>query len=165
MVPDQKQFTLPMSIATQHDVSKLINELDSVEDFFIQVKTRRSGDSVGLPQTSPVMEELLQRNGLNLLKVEDREKLKYILQTVRTKAPVIHMSFSANPNHVFMEKLVAWLRENIHPMLMLQIGLQPNIGAGFTMRTTNHFFDLSLRQHLLSKSELLIKQFTDGLEL
>lgn len=108
------------------------------------------------------MEELVQSNSLNLLKVEDREKIKYILQTVRTKAPIVHMSFSANPSQEFMEKLVSWLRTNIHPLLMVQVGLQPNIGAGFTLRTTNHFFDFSLRQHFAKKTDVLIKELTKG---
>ena len=111
------------------------------------------------------MENLLQQNQLNLLKAEDREKLKYILQTLRNKAPIVHMSFSADPDRVFMEKIIAWFRSSVHPMMLLQVGLQPNIGAGFTLRTPNHFFDFSLRQHLLKHTDLLIKELTQGVKL
>lgn len=161
----QKQFILPVSIISLHDVSKLMTELDGVDNFFLQVQTRRPGDSVELPRTTSTMDDLLQQNDLNLLKAENREKLKYILQTVRTKAPILHMSFSAEPDNVFMEKIISWLRLNIHPILILQVGIQPNIGAGFTLRTPNRFFDFSLRQHLVQNSGLLIKALIEDAKL
>jgi F0F1-type ATP synthase delta subunit len=166
MEPSKKKpFSLPVSVINQHDVSKLITELEGVENFFMQVKTRRAGDSVALPKTTPFMQDLLEANELNLLKAEDREKLKYVLQTVRTKAPSVHMSFTTDPDREFTEKIVSWLRQNIHPMLLLNIGVQPNIGAGFMLRTTNHVYDFSLRQHLVKKSEDLITRLNTGVTL
>jgi len=164
MEPKQKKdFVLPVSIVTESDVSRLIFELEAIEEFFLQVKVRRAGDSMNLPRTSPAMEEVVSQNGLNLLKDVDRDKLKFILTTIRTKSPVIHMSFSNSPNQKFLEKLISWMRLNISEVIILQIGLQPNIGAGFTLRTNNKFFDFSLRQHLNQHSQLIIDELKKGL--
>lgn len=159
MEPNKKQqFKLPVSIVTESDISQLIYELEKIENFFLQIKMRRAGDNMTLPKTTSPMEELVTINELSLLKEGDREKLKFILTTIRNKSPVIHMSFSSTPNQKFLEKVIVWLRQNISDVIILQVGLQPNIGAGFTLRTTNKFFDFSLRQHLDKKRDLLISE-------
>jgi hypothetical protein len=40
---------------------------------------------------------------------------------------------------------------------LITIGLQPNIGAGCVVRTTNKYFDLSIKQDFLSKRNLLLE--------
>lgn len=155
---NDKHFVLPVKIVTIHDVSGLIKELDEIDNFFMQAKLRRAGVGLEVPKTSSIMEDLLNYNNLNLLKNEDRVKLKLILQTVRNQAPVLHFSFSTEPSRRFLEKLTAWLRQEVNPLAMIQVGLQPNIGAGFTLRTVNHFFDFSLKKHLEEKNQSLIDQ-------
>jgi F0F1-type ATP synthase delta subunit len=54
---------------------------------------------------------------------------------------------------------VTWLRANIHPQALVQVGLQPNIAAGCVVRTANKQFDLSLRQSFAKHKDLLIEQF------
>ena len=159
-----REFILPVSVITQYDVSRLLLDLERVDDFFLQVKVRRAGDAVNLPATSPQMEDVLRQNGLNLLQQADRERLKFILMTIHTKSPIIHLSFSVSPNQKFLEKVVSWMRINISEIVILQIGLQPNIGAGFTLRTTNKFFDFSLRQILSQKSDVLIAELKKRVE-
>jgi F0F1-type ATP synthase delta subunit len=68
------------------------------------------------------------------------------------------MSFSADPSPQFTQKLAAWLRQEIHPFVLLQVGLQPNIGAGCVVRTTNKYFDFSLRERFKSKRPLLMEK-------
>ena len=48
----------------------------------------------------------------------------------------------------FVAKIVAWLRTEIHPLILLEIGLQPTIAAGCVIRTTNKYFDYSIGRHL-----------------
>lgn len=66
------------------------------------------------------------------------------------------MSFSADPSPLFTQRLISWLRQNIHPDLLLQVGLQPTIGAGTVVRTTNKYFDLSLREFFNQKKAVLL---------
>ncbi len=160
----KRDFKLPITVVTQSDVSRLLYDLEKIEEFFLQVKVRKSGETLSLPRTSPGMDEILQVNNLNLLQEVDRQRLKFILMTIRTKSPVIHLSFSAVPNQKFLEKIVGWLRINISEIMILQIGLQPSIGAGFVMRTNNKFFDFSLRQHLNKRTDILIKELRKGVD-
>jgi F0F1-type ATP synthase delta subunit len=67
------------------------------------------------------------------------------------------MSFAADPSASFSAKIVGWLRANIHPLSLLEIGLQPTIAAGCIVRTTNKVFDLSLRNRFSEHTELLLK--------
>ena len=164
MEPEKKrQFILPVSVVTQSDVSRMIFDLETIEEFFLQVKVRRPGNAVNLPATSKMMGDVLRQNDLNLLKPEDRVKLKFILTTIRNKSPVVHMSFSVSPNQKFLEKMISWMRQNVSEIIILQIGLQPNIGAGFTLRTSNKFFDFSLRQHMNDQKGLLINELKERL--
>lgn len=164
MEPKTRTFKLPVSVVTQSDLSKLMYELEAIEDFFLQVQVRRAGDSINLPRTTPEMEDLLRQNELNLLQASDRERLKFILMTIHTKSPIIHMSFSVSPSRKFLEKIISWMRQNVSEIVILQVGLQPNIGAGFTLRTTNKFFDFSLRQHLNKRTDLLIAELKKRVE-
>jgi hypothetical protein len=56
-----------------------------------------------------------------------------------------------------MAKLVGWFRANVHPHVLVQVGLQPNIAAGCVVRTTNKVFDLSLRNHFAQNQQVLIE--------
>jgi F0F1-type ATP synthase delta subunit len=106
------------------------------------------------------MDQTVQLNKLNLLQAEDRVALQQFLDAVKRQSPVIHMSFSADPSAAFIEKLMVWLRREIHPVLLLTIGLQPTIGAGCIVRTTNKYFDFSLRQDFLKKRDLLLAKLS-----
>jgi F0F1-type ATP synthase delta subunit len=65
------------------------------------------------------------------------------------------MSFASEASPKALDKIVAWLRSNIHPQTLLQVGLQPTIAAGCIVRTTNRVFDLSLRTHLREQEPYL----------
>lgn len=153
-----KNFSLPVGLVTTHDVSILIKELDEIDNFFMQTKLRRSGSAMDLPKTTPQMEELVNSNKLNLLKEEDRVKIKFILQTIRSQAPIFHFSFAAEPNRQFLEKITAWLRQEVHALAIVRVGLEPTIGAGFVLRTTNKFFDFSLKELLKHEGYILTSE-------
>ena len=111
-----------------------------------------------MPKTSHLMDQIIQLNKLNLLQPPHRAALKQFLEAVKRQSPVLHISFSADPSPAFIEKLMAWLRKEIHPLVLLTVGLQPNIGAGCIVRTANKQFDFSLRQDFLEKRDLLRSQ-------
>ena len=115
-----------------------------------------------MPKTSKLLDEMLELNKINALVEVDRRKLLNFLMIVRTKAPIIHISFSADPSPLFSQQLVTWLRGNIHPFVLLQIGKQPNIGAGCVLRTTNKYFDLILRQHFAKQRPLLTAKLKES---
>jgi hypothetical protein len=153
---DQKSsFSLPLLVVGPVDLGRLIRELDTIDDTLVQLGLRKGGGEVKMPKTSQLMDKLIEMNRLNLLKEADRKQLQNSLVIVRDKAPVLHISFSADPSVGFLEKLMAWLRKEIHPLVLVTVGLQPSIGAGCIIRSTNKQFDLSLRQDFKKKQDML----------
>lgn len=153
----QKELALPISITNKADVGRIEREVVAVNEFLEQAAIRQPGTAVTLPKMTKLMEELVTSNKLNLLVAADRKKLIDFLTQTRDKAPELHMSFSAEPSSAFMQKLTTYVRENIHPQALIQVGLQPTIGAGFMLRTTNKYYDFSLRTALKSKNDILMQ--------
>jgi len=140
-------LSLPLSLVTLIDLSRLQRELEAINIFLDQSVAREPGTQPTMPRTTRNMEKMCQQNQLNLLVAADRARLAVFLKGVRDKAPRIHISFAADPSSAFIQKIVSWFRINIHPLTILQVGLQPTIAAGCVIRSTNKYFDLSLRKH------------------
>ncbi len=151
---------LPVLISSPTDVIRLARELEKIDETLLQLGLRKNGDEVKLPKTSKLMDQMVDLNKLNLLQPADRQILREFLAMVSDKAPVLTISFSADPSVAFLEKLLAWLRREIHPLVLVRVGLQPNIGAGCIVRSTNKQFDLSLKQDFLKHSDLLQQAMT-----
>jgi hypothetical protein len=154
-------LNLPYSISNRSDVGRLRRELDVMEAA-MQRKTARK-DEKPLP-FSPLLNDLSDQNKLNLLKAEDRATLKAFLDEVHQKEPTLHFSFSTNPSPRFLANLIAWLRKEIDPFVLLQIGLEPALGAGCVVRTTNKYFDLSLRHYFEKQRDLLLTKLKEGMQ-
>lgn len=155
---------IPLAVVSQVDVGRLLRELDALDTFLRSAEMRQAGTATQLPKTSKLFDELLTINKLNALQQADRDKIHAFLTEVRTHAPRIHMSFSADPSPLFTKRLVTWLRQNIHPLIMLQVGLQPTIGAGAVVRTTNKYFDLSLRRRFEDSKDILLRTIKSSLK-
>lgn len=157
-----KVLALPIGVVGRVDLGRLIREVQLLDEFLRQAAIREPGTPVKLPRTSRLMDEVIQLNQINVLIEPERQRLAQFLLQVRKRAPVLHISFSADPSPLFTQKLVTWLRREIHPFVLLQIGLQPNIGAGCVVRTTNQYFDFSLRQNFIDKRGLLAEKLIVG---
>lgn len=155
-------LTLPISVVGRVDVGRLLREVEATDGFLAQAAIREPGTPMKLPKTSRLLDETIQSNKLNMLVEDDRNRLLHFLMEVYAHAPVLHMSFSADPTPAFTQKLTSWLRAQVHPMVLLQIGLQPNIGAGCTVRTTNKYFDFSLRNRLHERRDMMLKSLKEA---
>jgi len=147
-------LVLPPAIVGVIDVNRLGRELEAFEDYMEQAKARKSAATTP-PRTSRLLDDLASANQLNLLQDVDRERLTLFLTSLKD-APSVHISFAADPSALFTQKIVAWFRTNIHPNVMVQIGLQPNIAAGCVVRTENKIFDFSLRENFTQSQQSLI---------
>jgi F0F1-type ATP synthase delta subunit len=156
--PRDTMGQLPVMVVGPADVGRLIRELEAINNTIMEHTLRKSGQETKMLKTSQLMNQIAELNKLNLLHEADREYLRQLLQAIKTKAPVLHMSFSADPSTVFLGKLMSWLRQEIHPHVLLTIGLQPNIGAGCILRSANRYFDFSLRQDFAKKRTMLLGQ-------
>ena len=150
------QLELPAIIFGSVEIHRLQRELESLENYLQQAAVREPGQQAPLPRMSRIMETLAGGNKLNLLQSADRETLATFLKQVDQEAPVIHMSLAADPSAAFTAKVVAWLRANIHPHALLQLGLQPTLAAGCVIRTANKSFDFSLRHRFYEQRQVLL---------
>ena len=156
---DHKQQTLklPNNVVGVIDINRLHREMKKLNDFMHQASIREPGSPMSLPKMSRLFEEVAESNGLNLLQQEDRERLTEFLNGVKEAAPRLHISFSVDPSPFFLSRLMDYLRRAIDPFVLVQVGLQPNIGAGCVVRSTNKVFDLSLRENFRKKRGLLMQ--------
>jgi hypothetical protein len=150
-----KPMTLPMLVFGIVEVRRITRELESLDEFLRGMAIRRQ-TKFEMPRVSRMLEALASENGCDLLKGAHRKLLMDFLKQVQSNAPAVHMSFAADRSSSFTAKIVGWLRANIHPLTLLQIGLQPTIAAGCVIRTTNHVLDLSLRGRFAEQQQLLI---------
>lgn len=151
----QSSFTIPLNVLTRSDVGRLLREAEAVEEFLQQAAIRKPGTSLQLPKSSQLLEDTMSLNNLSTLKQADRQWAVNELKKLHTSAPVLNISFAVDPSAIFLQKLITWLRQQIHPQILLQIGMQPALGAGCVVRTTNKYFDFSLGQRFRDKRELL----------
>ncbi len=157
-----KTPSLPPIVTSPTDVGRLKNELELIDNALLQLSIRHGGKEVKVPKTSRLMDLCVEHNKLNLLQAADRTVLKQYLEIVLNRAPRLHFSFSADPSVSFMEKLMTWLRQEIHPHVLVTVGLQPNIGAGCMVRSTNKYFDFSLGQTFIKNRDLLRTKLVAG---
>lgn len=146
-------FTLPPTIVGRTDISRLLRELETLEASSVKTKN---------PPAQPLkitglLSQIVAANDYDLSDKNHRQHLSQQLTTVRDRAPAVHISFATEPSPKIIETLLGWLRSNIHPYLLLQIGLQPSIAAGCVLRTPNKIFDLSLRAYFEKQKPYLLE--------
>jgi F0F1-type ATP synthase delta subunit len=147
---------LPPGIIGLPDIARLNRELNSLNDFFAGAQSRPAGTtSSQLPKISRLLEALATENKANLINQDERTRLQNSLKEIYDHAPSMHISFAVEPSPRALEKILIWIRQNVHPQTLLTIGLQPGIAAGCILRTTNKVFDMSLRSNLQKQSGYL----------
>jgi hypothetical protein len=92
----RKHLTLPVVIFGAVEVSRLLRELESVDDHLSQEAIRSTDKRVpDLPRMSRMLEQLAAENNLDLHAPDARKRLDNFLQKVLEKAPSVHISFAA----------------------------------------------------------------------
>jgi len=150
-------LNLSLQVVTPADIARLQREVNKLDDYFVSAAARRAGDGKTLPQLTTSLTQLSEKNKMNLLDEADRKQLAKDLEEIMAKAPVLHISFAGEPSTEALEKILAWLRDNIDPLVLLRVGLQPAIAAGCVLRTPNKIFDMSVRASLVRSEPLLNK--------
>ena len=149
------ELKLPPNVIGQADVARISRELVGLNDFFVSAAARKSGTSMQPPRLSRLLDQLAKFNDCNLLEEADRAKLLAAIKLLTENAPVLHISFATEPSIKALERIILWLRQNIHPQTLLTVGLQPSIAAGCVLRTPNRWFDMSMREYLRKQEPYL----------
>lgn len=155
------QIVLPNGLVSSIDLSRMVRELTALDESISQTSLRAPGEPTRLAATGATLEELAGANKVQLTDQKQRMQLLELLKGFQKHAPRIHMSLAAEPTAKFTEKIVIWMRKNIHPLVLLEIGLQPNIAAGCIVRTNNKMFDMSLRHCFTEKRSLLVEKIAE----
>lgn len=160
---DGKMVGLPIAVSSPVDLGRVIRELDALDNALNQEELRTHQSATSIPKMSELLNQTIELNKLDLLQSTHRKLLMQFLVSIRDRAPRMHMSFSADPSPQFTAKLTSWLRENVHPLVLITFGLQPSIGAGCVVRTTNKYFDFSLGASLMKNRELVMKSLREAI--
>lgn len=154
---------LPIAVVSPTDIARMLKELENLDEFFRQSAIRTGGTPQEIPRYSRLLDEVVVANKLNLLQSDNRESLQDSFHELAEHAPVLHISFSTDPPGPYVQKIVDWLRHNIESTILVRIGLQPNIGAGCVVRSTNKSFDFSLRKFFESKHDFFMDKLHEVL--
>lgn len=159
-VKTQDDFILPPNVVSKADVSRLVNEVESVDNEMTSsaVRAKTGGKERSAPVLSEQLTDFLSQNKLSLEKAHDRTDLIKQLHTLKDKVPIIHMTFATTADYESLQELAAWLRSSVHPQAVIDVGLQPALIAGVYLRTPNHVHDFSLRALLDGQHGLLVKE-------
>ena len=154
---NQNPLRLPTAIVGQTDINRVLRELGALDDFFLSASARTAGTPITPPRVTYMLQQLAGENRFNLMEAGQRQELKQKLTDALKTAPVLHISFAAEPSPRLTDAVLSWFRSNVHAQALLVIGLQPTIAAGCVVRTGNKIFDMSLRSHLHKQEDYLVR--------
>ena len=150
-------FQLPPLIVSPTDVARVRRELEALDAYLAAQALRAPGLPISrMPKVSRLLDDLAVLNKQNLLHATARRDLLGYLRELPNRAAVVHVSFAVEPTSAALQKIVLWLRQNAQPDVLVSVGLQPNIVAGCIVRTTNRYFDFSLRNTLRERRTFLL---------
>ncbi len=155
--PQSAQFVLPEQVVTRADFLHLINQLEQLDADLTtaSVQARVGAKTTQPPTVSPLVEAFVSTNQLDIRDSTARTQLITRLRSLKDTLPVVHMTFATRADQHSLQTLVAWLRQSIHPMSVVTVGLQPELISGVYIRTANRVYDLSVRQKLSEGRHLL----------
>ena len=144
------------AIMTPVELGKIMREAYAIDEF-LSAKSHGIQSGLSLPAMSPSLQSIVNAQKINLLLPDHRARFRQQLDFVRRTAPVVQVSFGAQPSRQALRVLVRWFRENGHPNTLIAIGIQPRIAGGCIVRTSTKTFDFSLQKLLKSNQTELAK--------
>ena len=152
-------FTLPMSVVSHRDLSRLVSDVERLDNERTAAMVRAKAgapEQPGLPPSGP-LSDFLAANQLSVESPQDCSQLLRELRLLKDKAPVLHLTFASPADQDSLQQLAQWARASVHPQAILAVGVQPALIAGVYVRTTNQVRDLSARAHLSASRSVLVK--------
>lgn len=153
----EPKLQLPGQLVSTVDLGRIIHELAALDESLRQAALRNPNEPA-VAKPSVTLNELANLNKLSLVDASHRAHLNEQLKSLDAHAPRIHMSLASEPSGRFVQQIIGWFRAQIHPTVLLDIGLQPTLGAGCMLRTDNKIFDMSLRNRFMEKRSLLVQK-------
>lgn len=152
----QTEYVLPESLVGSVDVARLLREVETVDGDVQAQKVRDPSKAPRLPGLSQGLSDFLDQNDIDIADGQVLLGLKERLRKLKDHAPVIHLTFAGEADPQSLQKLVLWLRREIHPHTLVAVGIQPSLVGGVYVRTPNHIHDFSIRSLLKEQSSQFI---------
>ena len=140
------------------ELNRVIREIKMLDSQIKQSAIRNHTSSVALPAISRLIDDLVTSNELDLTDGDVRDQLRSFLEDIKSHAPVVHIGLAHEASADEIAPIVDWMRTELNPVALVHVGIQPEIIGGCTVRTSNKFYDFSLRQHLDTSRESLLKK-------
>lgn len=158
-VKTHTDFALPASVVSRIDVSRLVNEVERIDNDLTAaaVRNKLGQAEQPMPVTSEQLSDFLTQNQLALNESHERSRLVKELRLLKDKVPVVHMTFAVTADPEGLGQIANWIRANVHPQAVISVGLQPGLVAGVYLRTPNHIHDLSLKSKLASSRGVMVE--------
>jgi F0F1-type ATP synthase delta subunit len=151
-------LSLPDILISRQDVVQAHRELGGFIDSTMQ-SVMRHDNPIKYPAISAELQAVASVNQIDLRHEAECRKLLADLEQLSSQAPIIQFSFADEPPLEVLQKIVARLRKEINPQIVVKIGLNPTIAGGMIMQTPAHRYDFSLRRQLNNHRKDLIKAF------
>lgn len=154
-----QDFILPPSVVSKIDVSRLVNEVELIDNELTAAKVRSKLGSKAYaePVMSEQLRDFLSDNKLTLEDGHERTTLIKQLRELKSKVPIIHMTFATTADHKSLSQLADWVRTSVHPQAVIAVGLQPALVGGVYIRTPNHVHDFTIRGRLEAQRHQLVE--------
>ena len=156
----RSDLVLPSSLATRSDLQRVIAEIERIDN---SLNSAQIHEQIGHPAddsltTSKQLADLLQINDIDIKNGEDRSRLLHDARHLKNTAPVIHVTFATSADNDELTKIIDWVRQSVHPMAVLAVGLQPSLIGGVYIRTTNKVFDFSIRSQMANGRHIIKRE-------
>jgi F0F1-type ATP synthase delta subunit len=148
-------FVVPKSVVTRADSARLIRELEMLDND-VRADTIRHRN-IDVSAASNMLVDLAEAQQFDLADQSHRLKLIEALRYLKAKAPIMHVTFAEHAHPEFLQQIIVWARQELHPLSLIHVGLQPGIVAGCIVRTPSHIYDFSIQHILRTKRPLLLK--------
>jgi len=156
------ELKLPPALIGRAHLAQLIRELEAVENDLENQKAKHIGQTgevkFHVPTMSRALADCIELNGVEVLDGQQRMHFKKSLNFIKDRAPVMSFTFATDPDGESLQRLVDWVRKEIHPGALISVGLQPALIGGVYLRTPNHVHDFSLRTLLHDKRSLIVDE-------
>lgn len=151
------QVDLPETVSSTEDLMALTLEIREYTTWFGQVvNARRAGANAAMPpqpQLSPAALEVLRqaKGDARELTPELLDALITLLDRMRAHAKTMTITLAAPATNEVKKELVAWMRANIAPDVLITFRFNSLLLGGMVVRFGSRIFDWSFRRTILNE--------------
>jgi hypothetical protein len=152
-------YILPPAIIGRSDLSRLLRELEELDNDLESQRARAHGGTVSyhMPNMSRGLGDFLEMNKMDIANDHLRMEVRTNLRKLKDHAPVVHMTFATDTDPESLQQVVAWIRKEMHPQALVTVGMQPNLIGGVYVRTPNHVHDFSIKAHMKDSRDIIVQ--------